>query len=423
MKGLDQRTFAPHKDEGRPEVTSQEESSPEANNPNIEDIKDWEEIDGKVCLKRIDVVSTPLWHAGWYKNPTSGRSNNYGVNTENPQEHATVVVKGGCFFVDEKTKEFFGKNSVSLNELYGGISFDAAKKEYDIAALIQENFRSLLHKKANCPEPVDVKVVTSVLTENGEIVELTDFFRDESRKEEGKAKFTSSNFVHTAVKLGIDPFYPMSGEADKSVKDDAFGWLFGQCLEKSKQSVYRYKIDGPNTRLLDLMTLPLADRQKYFIEANNATDIHDAVEKFASKLGEFYGVLHKSNIGYHSGSSEHCTLVDITISGVIMDIGGLTQNASVSKQSESYLAQIIKTTNLISYVCENILKLDKTVSERALSVFREKYKNLCTDETAEYFLKTRNNDNPEKIRTQYYSALAGDWIILAPDLKELSSSE
>ena len=334
----------------------------------------------------------------------------------------TVVVKGGCFFVDEKTKEFFGKNSISLDELYGGISFDAAKKEYGIAALIQENFQSLLHKKANCPEPMDVKAVTSILTENSEIVGLTDFFRNELEKEEGKTKFTANNFVHAAIKLGIDSFYPMSEEADKSIKDDAFGWLFRQCLEKEKQGVYRYKIEGPNTRLLDLMTLDLADRQKHFIEANNATDVRDAVEQFASRLGEFYGVLHKNNIGYHGRSSEHCTLVDITISGVIMDIGGLTQDASVSKQSESYLAQIIKTTNLISYTCENILKLDKTVSENALNVFREKYKNLYTDETAEYFLKTRNNDDPDKIRTQYYNASAGDWITLAPDLKELSSS-
>ena len=189
-----------------------------------------------------------------------------------------------------------------------------------------------MHKKANCPEPIDVKAVTSVFTQNNEIVGLTDFFRNELEKEEGKTKFTASNFVHAAVKLGIDPFYPMSEEADKSVRDDAFRWLFGQCLEKSKQSVYRYKIDGPNTRLLDLMTLSLPDRRKHFIEANNKDDVRDAVERFASRLGEFYGVLHRSDISYHGHSSEHCTLVDVTICGVIMDIGGLTQDTSVSKQ-------------------------------------------------------------------------------------------
>lgn len=417
--------FSPHKGEGRAEANSQEESSAESETDALDlaNIKNWEEIDGKVCLKRIDATPTPLWHTGWYRNPTSGRSNNYGINTENPQEHATVIAKGGCFFVDEKTKEFFGKNSVSLDELYGGISFDVATKEHNIATLIQESFQSLLHKKANCPEPIDVKTITSVLTENNQTTGLMEFFLRELEKEEGKAKFTASNFVHTAMKLGIDPFYPMSEEADKSVKDDAFRWLFGQCLEKSKQSVYRYKIEGPNTRLLDLMTLPLADRQKHFIEANNATNVRDAVGKFASRLGEFYGVLHKSNISYHGKSSEHCTLVDITISGVVMDIGGLTQDASVSKQSESYLAQVIKTTNLIAYVCENILKQDRAVSEDALNIFREKYKSLYTDKTIEYFSRTRHNDGgPDKIRTQYYDALAGDWIALASDLKELSSN-
>lgn len=330
-------------------------------------------------------------------------------------------MKGGCFYVDEKCKEFFERNSLSLDELYGGISFDAARKEYDIAGLIQESFRSLLHKKANCPEPIDVQAVTDILNERNEVVDLGDFFVSELRKESGETKFTMNNFAKVAAKLGIDMFYPMGEEADENIRKNPFRWLFGECLEKNKQGVYRYKIDGPNTRLLDLMTLGLADRQKYFIEANNATVIRDAVERFSSKLGEFYGVLHKSNISYHSGSSEHCTLVDITISGVIMDIGGLSQDNSLGGQSESYLAQIFKTTNLIAYLCTNIFKVDRTILQSALNIFWDKYKSLYADENIEYFSRPENiPDEPDKIRTQYFNALAGNWTTLAPDLKDLS---
>lgn len=422
MKGLDSRTFAPHKDEGRPELAPQEDSSPETktDTPKLEDIKNWEERDGEICIKKIEAVPTPLWHDGWYRNPTSGRSNNYGVNTGNPEKHFTVVTKGGCFFVDEKRREFFKENSISLNELYGGISFDAAKKEHGIAALIQERFKALLDKKANCPEPIDVNVITNVLNEKNEVVELADFFVGEIEKEEGKTKFTAANFVHLATKLGIDVFYPTRDGVDQSIKDDAFGWLFRQCLEKEKQAVYRYKIEGPNTRLLDLMALGLPDRRKYFTEANNATTIREATEKFASKLGEFYGVLHKSNIGYHSGSSEHCTLVDITIAGVIMDIGGLSQNNSVNPRSEAYLAQLIKTANLIAYLCKNILKLNEAISERVTRIFWKKYKEFYADGTLEYFLKLTNAHEPDKIRTQYFDVSANDWITLAPDLKDLA---
>ena len=285
-------------------------------------------------------------------------------------------MKGGCFFIEEKRKQFFKDNPVSLDELYGGISFEAAKREYDVAALIQENFQALLDKKANCPEPVDIKMITSILNERNEVVELADYFVDEVKREKGKTNFTTTNFVNVATRLGIDVFYPTREEAAQSVKDNAFGWLFRQCLEKEKQGVYRYKVEGPNTRLLDLMTLGLPDRRKYFMEANGTTSIRNAVEKFSSKLGEFYGVLHKSNISYHSGRSEHCTLVDITASGIIMDIGGLSQNNSADSRSDAYAAQIIKTTNLILYLCKNILGLNQAISAKALRLFSRKYQNL-----------------------------------------------
>ena len=386
----------------------------------LENIKNWEEQGGEVCIKKIEAVSTPLWHDGWYRNPTSGRSNNYGIDTANPQKHSTVVVKGGCFFTDERRKRFFKDNSVSLNELYGGVSFDIAKKEHDIAALIQGRFQALLGKKANCPEPIDVQAVTNILNERNEIVNLVDFFINEAKKEEGKTNFTLANFVDLATRLGIDVFYPTREGTDQSIKDDGFRWLFDQCLEKEKQGVYRYKIEGPNTRLLDLMTLDLPDRRKYFMEANNAASIRDAVEKFSSKLGEFYGVLHKSNISYHGSSSEHCTLVDITISGVIMDIGGLSQNNSADPQSMAYLAQLIKTANLVAYLCKNILKLNGAISDRAVRIFWKEYRRFYADGTLEYFLKLAGTHEPEKIRTEYFDVLVSDWITLASDLKDLT---
>lgn len=414
--------FAAPKDQGRDKLEDQ--TKREIGTPadfNSEDIKNWEEENGEICIKKIEAIPTPLWHDGWYRNPTSGRSNNYGINTENPGEHSTVVVKGGCFFVDEKCKEFFKNNSVSLEELYGGISFDAAKREYDIATLIQGRFKELLGKKANCPEPIDVKVITNILTERHAVVALADFFLSEIEKEEGKVNFITTNFVHYATKLGIDVFYPTREGVEQSIKDDAFGWLFRQCLEKEKQGVYRYKIEGPNTRLLDLMTLDLPDRRKYFMEANNATNIRGAVEKFSAKLGEFYGVLHKSNISYHAGRSEHCTLVDTTISGVIMDIGGLSQNNSVDPRNEAYAAQLIKTTNLLTYLCANILKLNETISRHTLRSFLKKYKSFYADRNLEYSFKRTNAHEPDNIRTHYFDVLASDWVTLAPDLKGLDT--
>lgn len=70
-----------------------------ANTRNSTDPRNWEEAkDGKICLQNIEITPTPTWMNGWYKNPSSGRSINYGLNVENSQEHSTVIVKGGCFF-------------------------------------------------------------------------------------------------------------------------------------------------------------------------------------------------------------------------------------------------------------------------------------------------------------------------------------
>ncbi len=413
-------------------------------NFNLNSVKNWEEReDGTVCIKKIEVSPTASWREGWYKNPTSGRSYNYGINTENPQEHSTVIVKGGSFFVDKKIKDFFLETSTNLDELYGGMTFKSAKKEYDVAVLIQEKFKSLLNKKANCPEPLDVKPISHILDEKNKTVELLDFFKNELKKE-GDIKFTFMNFLRTAAASGIDISYPLNKEAGAEVKKDPSGWLIKECLEKNQQGVYRYKIEGPNTRLLDLMTLNLADRQEYFIKANNATNTPDAVDKFAAKLGEFYGVLQKNGISYHSGHSEHCTLVDTTISGMVMDIGGLsTEEDAVKKkdpkhdlyellgmskksdgasmdQSEAYTAQIIRTTNLLSYLCKNILKTDPITLMAAHDVFWRKYKNLYSDKNIEYFSNQKNIYEPEKIRTEYFNSLTGDWIKLAPDIKRLS---
>ena len=385
----------------------------------LDSIKNWEERGGKIYIKKIEAVPTPLWHDGWYRNPTSGRSNNFGMKSENG-ELPTIIAKGGCFFTNEKCKEFFEKHSIKPSELYGGITLDAAKKEHDIAALVQERFHALLNKKANCPEPIDVTTVTGVLNERNEAVDLVDFFIDEANKEEGKTGFTTTNFIQYAMNAGIDVRYPSSQHADQRAKDDPYRWLFGQCLEKEKQGVYRYKIEGANTRLLDLMTLDLPDRRKHFMQTNDATSIREAAEKFASKLGEFYGVLHKSNIGYHGGVSEHCSLVDITISGTIMDIGGLSRNNSLDDSSLAYLAQFVRAANVIAYLCQNILKLNEAISERALRVFWKTYKKLYVDAELENFFKLKGVHRPAKIWPQYIDSLAGDWIKLAPDLKDLA---
>lgn len=264
--------------------------------------------------------------------------------------------------------------------------------------------------------PIDIHEVSGIMKENS-VATLLDFFADQIKKE-GKAKFTKMNFLNTALKLGIDVGYPMSEHADESAKKDPFRWMVGQCIEKSRQSVYRYMIDGPNTRILDLMTLNLNDRQKFFIEANTAANICDAIEKFSFKLGEFYGLLHQNDISYHGGKSEHCTLVDTTISGAIMDIGGLSQNASVEKNSDAYLAQIFKTTNMIAYVSQHVLKVDDVVMQNALKTFWENYKMFYADGNIDFFSAETPRIN--LIRTRYLDAFAGDWIALAPDLKDLS---
>lgn len=402
--------FAPNNDEG---FTVEKDVSV------LEEVKNWEEDGSEVRVKDLEAAPTARWQDGWYRNPTSGRSNNYGINTRNPKKHSTVVLKGGRFFINNKIKDFFASNSVAIDELYGSISFNEAKKEYDIATLIQESFKSLLNKKAPCPEPIDVHHITHVLDKNNEIVEPVDFFLNETKTE--KTDFTANNFIRYALKLGIDASYPSSESADEATRKNPFRWLLEQCFEKRKQGIYRYKIEGPNTRLLDLMTLDLETRKKSFIKANNAKNIQDALKKFSGKLGEFYGVLHKSNISYHSDSAEHCTLVDITVAGVVMDIGGLSQDNSVKKNSMSYNAQMLKTANLITYLCTYVFDVDKKVLERALNTFWGEYKDIYTNQTIEHYSE-HIPQVPDKIRTQYLDALTGDWVELAPDLKAFSSN-
>ena len=429
--------------------SSQTASEYETEAFNLLGIKNWEEREsGKICIKQNESVLTPLWCDGWYKNPSSGRSHNYGFVTNNPDEHFTLIVKGGSFFLNEKCKDFFLENNVSLYELHGGISFEMAKKEHDIASLIQEKFKLSLNKKANCPEPIDVNIISTILDEKNTEVELIDFFLNSEKEKSGEVKFRNINFLKTATNLGIDIHYPMSEDAGEEIKKNPFHWVFSQCLEKAQQSVYRYKIDGPNTRILDLMTLDFSERQMRFIEANNAVGIEDAINKFCSKLGEFYGVLHKNEIGYHSKSSEHCTLVDITIAGVVMDIGGLSlnepeesnfdshfaeffksigsdihvlpQDVSGEHMSETYMAQVFKTTNLISYLCKNVFKTDEIVLKNAFKYFFEKYKNIYSDGNIEYFSENIEiSDTPQKIRTKYLDHTSGKWMSLAPDLKHL----
>lgn len=389
-------------------------------------VRNWverKEVTDGACVKKIDATPTTTWRRGWYRNPSSGRSRNFGLNTRNPHEHATVIVKGGCFFVDEKCKEFCDEHSVALDELYGGLSLAAAQKEYAIAARIQKVFRQFTGRSANCPQPIDVTPVAGIVNKSDEAVSLEEFFTDEQRRENGKTNFTIRNFVDMASKLGIDALYPMSDAANEEVKKDPYRWLFRQCLKKKRQGVYRYLIQGPNTRLRDLMMLDLAERRRRFIEANGARDVSDAAERFSAKLGEFYGVLHKSNISYHGGRSEHCTLVDTTIAGVVMDIGGLSEDAAVSPHSEAYAVQIIKTTNLIAYVCQNILKADAEVTERALAVFWERYKSFYVSPFIESFSQKKQRSlRPDAIRTQYFDAVANEWMRLAPDLQYLYDS-
>ncbi len=393
------------------------------NSPHWTEARNWQEIkDKKNCLQKIEATLTPSWSTGWYKNPSSGRSINYGVTTENPQEHSTVVIKGGCFFIDQKIKKTLSDNSIFMGELYGNISFETAKKEYEIASLIQKRFESLLHKKANCPQPLEYKEVTHVLCKNKSMA-LADFFKLHLiGEEQSKISFTMGNFVKTAGALGIDIMYPMSEVADNETRKNPYSWLISQCLEKAKPAVYRYKIDGPNTRLRDLMTLEFSERQKYFIEANTGTGISDALEKFASKLAEFYALLHKVGIGYHAGYSEHCTLIDTTISGVVMDIGGLSEEYPVQHDREGFIVQVINTANLLAYLCKNIFKTDANVYEKVMNVFWEKYQSIYWDGNLKYFAENRDMHNvPRKIRTRYVDSHTGNRITLAHDLRDLST--
>ena len=428
---------------------------------NIEDIRNYEQVENGVSIKKIEAVHTPLWHTGWYKNPTSGRSYNYGLNTENPQDHSTVIIKGGAFFLEEKFVEFASKNSFFMSELYGGITMDAAKKEYEIAKLIQEKFKDLLNKNANCPKPITAMPIVDVKDENKHL-ELIDFFEKNAKKQGSyKENFIRSNFIKTAMKLGIDVYYPANKDAPEEIQKSPFHWVFSQVLEKAQQGIYKYEIEGPNTRLLDLMTLGLNDRKKYFIEANRASNLEDALKNFSGKLGEFYGFLHKSQIGYHSGFSEHCTLADITISGVIMDIGGLSEdkiknelelkmeeifknlkdNFSIKNKDitdtklpkstttsdgmvtpEEYIVQIIKITNLIAYLGKNVFRVDDHVLENTKNMFWEKYKSLYSDKNIEHFSTEKGQYEPNEIRTRYIDHTTGGWIKLSEDLEDLSST-
>lgn len=395
-----------------------------ANTRNSIDPRNWEEAkDGKICLQNIEITPTPTWMNGWYKNPSSGRSINYGLNVENSQEHSTVIVKGGCFFIDPRIKKTLYDNSIFMNELYGSISIKAAKREYEIALLIQKRFESLLHKKANCPQPLDCKVITHIES-NNKYVEIGYYFGKTVGEEENRSKFgfTITNFFMTAAELGVDIMYPLSEEAENEIKRNPYPWLISQCLEKVKPGIYRYKIDGPNTRIIDLMTLPLCERLKYFMKANNAVDILSALKNFSSKLGEYYGLLHKVGIGYHAGYSEHCTLIDTTISGVVMDIGGLSEDTSCQYDLEGYIVQVMNTINLLRYLCENILKIDSDVFKNVIDIFWAKYKSLYWDNNLKYLAEDRDiHKVSRKIRTRYVDSITGHWIQLAPDLMYLST--
>lgn len=171
--------------------------------------------------------------------------------------------------------------------------------------------------------------------------------------------------------------------------------------------------------LLDIMTLDLKRRRELFISANNSTNLWGSIEAFCTKLGEFYGMLHKHGISYHGPTSEHCTLVDTTISGNILDIGGMTQDKSQSLQSMSYSAQCIKTRNLVFYLVKNILRLDTKIVNRALRVFWKTYKQYYTDSNVETISQLELRSNPEKIRTQYFDATKSCWIKLAADLNDV----
>ena len=143
------------------------------------------------------------------------------------------------------------------------------------------------------------------------------------------------------------------------------------------------------------------------------------MEKFSSKLGEFYGVLRKYGISYHGRSSEHCSLVDITIAGIVMDIGGLTQNRSANEFSESYIVQAIRTANVIAYVGVNVLKLEESVVASAVSTFWKNYNSIYVDENTRFFSENPHR-KPDNIRTRYVDSLASDWVQLAPDLSDVA---
>ena len=417
MEELERRKVV--KRESHESSAERAESPREIESFRLEEIQNWELVDGEVCAKQVDAIPTPLWHEGWYRNPTSGRSNNYGVHTDDPKRHTTVVVKGGRFFPDEATKQFFKQNSLTLGDLYGGLSLEDAKKEYDIAALVQECFQSLLHKKAPCPNPIDLHTITRVRNGANEVVSLVDYFSHEAVHDKATTSFTIDNFLQMAKKIGVDLYYPMSEAADENARANPFVWVFQQCLEHSGQSIYRYSIEGPNTRILDLMTLELDDRRRNFVVANDALDVQDAMEKFSSKLGEFYGVLRKYSISYHGRSSEHCSLVDITIAGIVMDIGGLTQNRSANEFSESYIVQAIRTANVIAYVGLNVLKLEESVVASAVSTFWKNYNSIYVDENTRFFPENPHR-KPDNIRTRYVDSLASDWVQLAPDLSDVA---
>lgn len=382
-------------------------------------LRNWEEVGNNgISLKQLEYVVTSTWEDGWYKNASSGRSHNHGISTDSPQRHRTLIVKGGDFFIDIKRRKSLFDNNFSVYEIFGGITQKMAENEYRTALLIQEKFKSELGKKANCPQPMDIKTIVSVICDNHTTVDLVDFFLKVMRDEHSeKLKFTAVNIMRTAIKLGIDVDYPTSTEASNKIRNNPWHWVISQCLEKTHQSVYQYIIDGPNTRILDLMTLPLHDRQKYFVEANDAIDLNDAVNKFTAKLVEFYGVLHKNLIGYQSGFTEHCTLMDITITGVVMDIGGMSEDKSNNYKNEAYLSQMIRITDLIIYVCKNVFNTSEDILNNALKSFWDKYKTIYSDENTKHFSEESSDFIiPKGIRTSYVDSTTGNLISLAPDL-------
>ncbi len=430
---------------------------------NLNEIKNWEENKNKeVSVRKIDATHTQTWLEGWYRNSTSGRSLNYGINASNPTKHKTVILKGGSFFSDYNFRTALSDKGLSIPELFGGNSYKDTKKEYDIATLIQKLFKIQLGKTANCPQPLDIKIISGILDRDGNIIKLTDFFSNMITAEKKRnSYFTIDNFIQSAMNLDIDLGYPMSNEANEEVKRDPYRWIVKQYLDKTRESIYKYQIDGPNTRLLDLMTLPLVNRIDYFTKANGAVDIIDALNKFTVKLGEFYGLLHRNLFSYQKGSIEHCPLADITITGIVMDIGGISQNQSDTKnrgssdrqqmmkalnetlgrlgvenenttkdaynaidhhQNEAYVTQFLIITNLIAYICKHIFVVDDKITKKILEKFRTTYQLICTDINIDNFPHyDPTTRSPKRIRTKYIDYSTGDWIRLAQDLQYVAS--